>query len=168
MIVCAIGLYKDSWGIPSFWKGSTKEFDGPVFFFLAFLRPGSARVRRGEEKKNSKHQHFSFFVWVCQIFYSTWNLKWWSGDSPSQVERKSNFFSNFPLHIYFKERDKILKCRERQFCLVCRERRFCAVEGDFAVKGDLQISSMKKDKSCEFFCLLKKIQNTIEEVRKGI
>ena len=27
MIACAIGLYKDSWGIPLFWKGSSKEFD---------------------------------------------------------------------------------------------------------------------------------------------
>ena len=27
MIACAIGLYWDSLGIPSFWKGSSKEFD---------------------------------------------------------------------------------------------------------------------------------------------
>ena len=26
-MACAIGLYKDSCGIPSFWKGSSVEFD---------------------------------------------------------------------------------------------------------------------------------------------
>ena len=38
--------------------------------------------------------------------------------------------------------------------LVCREKQFCAVEGDFAMEGDLQILSIVKDKSCDFFLSL--------------
>lgn len=84
-----------TWSSKAIWPDARARFviDGPIFFFLAFLRPGSAGVRQGEEKKKSKHQYF--FVRVCQIFYSTWNLKWWSGDSPSQVEKEINFFLTF-------------------------------------------------------------------------
>ncbi|GHB32235.1 hypothetical protein GCM10010392_69000 [Streptomyces clavifer] len=39
---------------------------------------------------------------------------------------------------------------------------FFTVKGDFAVKGDAQISSIMKDKNCDFFVSLK-IQNTIEK-----
>ena len=75
-------------------------FDGPVFFFLAFLRPGSAGVRWGEEKKKSKHQHFCIVI-PDFLFYLEFEMV--IRDSPSQVERKSNFFSNFPLHIYLQK-----------------------------------------------------------------
>ena len=103
--------------------------DGPVFFFLAFLRLGSAGVRRDEEKKESKHQHFFCTGMPDFLFYLEFEVVIRRFTFTS---RKGNqLFSNFPLHIYFKERDKVLKCRERRFCLICRERQFCAVEGDF-------------------------------------
>ncbi|MCE8502531.1 hypothetical protein KAJ99_09780 [Latilactobacillus sakei] len=43
---------------------------------------------------------------------------------------------------------------------------FGAVKGDFAVKGDLQISSIMKDKNCDFFCLFIKKYNATEKKEK--
>ena len=107
----------------------------------------------------------NIFVRVCKIFYSIWNLEMVIRRSTITSRKEIKTFSKFHCtYIFRKETD--FECRARRFSFVCHERRFCAVSVDFAVKGDLQISSMKKDKSCEFFCLLKKIQNTIEEVRK--
>ena len=85
--------------------------------FLAFLRPEFAGVRWGKQK--SEHQHF---VWVCQIFYSTWNLKWWSGDSPSQVEKEINFFLTFHCTYILKKETKLFNAVKGYFHL-------------FAVKG---------------------------------
>ena len=42
---------------------------------------------------------------------------------------------------------------------------FGAVKGDFAVEGDLQISSKMKDKTCDFFFSLEKY-NTTEKKEK--
>ena len=72
-------------GVPTWWTR----------LFLSCLPP--SRVRRGAAGRREKKEQAStfFFVRVCQIFYSTWNLKWWSGDSPSQVEKEINFFLTF-------------------------------------------------------------------------
>ena len=99
--------------------------------FLSRLPP--SRVRRGaagrREKKKSKHRHFFCTGMLDFLFYLEFEVVIRRFTFTS---RKGNqLFSNFPLHIYFKERDKVLKCRERRFYLICRERQFCAVEGDF-------------------------------------
>ena len=127
--------------------------DGPVFFFLAFLCPGSAGVRRGEEKKRAS---INIFIQVCHIFYSTWNLKWWSGDSPSQVEKKINFFLTFIAHVLRKEIWFDLNAVKGNFHLFNVKGDVFAVKGNFAMKGDLQILSIMKDKNYDFFVFLKK------------
>ena len=41
------------------------------------------------------------------------------------------------------------------------------MEGDFAVKGELQISSMMKDKNCDFFVTLKNTKYNRRSKKKG-
>ena len=77
---------------------------------LSLRSPGGVRRKEGSE-----HQHF--FVWVCQIFFSTWNLKWWSGYSPSQVENEINFFLTFHYIYIYKKRDR--------FCVPWKTIFFC-------------------------------------------
>ena len=91
----------------------------------------------------------------------------WNGDPEIHLHKyKGNqtFFLTFHCtYILRKETD--LECRERRVCLVCRERRFCAIEGNFAMKGDLQILSIVKEKNCDFFVSLKNTEYN-RKVRK--
>ena len=87
---------------PSIWTSPHNRLRSQIpFSFSPSSVPGPTGC--GGAKRKKEQASTFFFVRVCQIFYSTWNLKWWSGDSPSQVERKSNFFSNFLLHTYLKK-----------------------------------------------------------------
>ena len=108
-------------GMPTWWTR----------LFLSCLPP--SRVRRGAAGWREKKEQASTFFFCTGmpdfLFYLEFEVVI---QRFTFTSRKGNqLFSNFPLHIYFKERDKVLKCRERRFCLICRERQFCAIEGDF-------------------------------------
>ena len=94
----------------------------------------------------------TFFVYGYARFSTILGIeKRWSVDPHSQVEKEINFFVVFIAHI-FKKRDMVY--RKRQFSFVCHERRF-------------PILIKMKDKGCDIFLPLKKVQMIQWKVRKG-
>ena len=100
------------------------------------------------------------------LFYLEFEMVIWRFTFTSRKEIKPFFITFHCTYILRKETD--LECRERRFCLVCRERQFCAVGGNFAIEGDLQILSIVKDKSCDFFVSLKNTKYNRKERKRDL